>query len=384
MDLDPLVNENVQYVSTAIDGGVDIINNENWSDLTFFNYSNGVFDMNNTSQTGYQKVIDHTSGKLFYKEGEVMRFVNGNYQFFDSINSGLTGAVIKDAQRDSQGNIWFSCEDGFVKFDGNTFNLEYAFDSGVLQNVTGYQFAIDDQDNFWFANRASGLFELIKFNGSSIEIFDANRPEFTVGSFYRVKASNNGEIYVYGDDKKLFKFDGVSFIEINALQDYLYSLKDFEVFNDQVYVSESNTGMYHYDGVDVHHYHERNSPMFSNNIRAIIVDGNGNLWMAFNGGISVFNNNQIVLDTDEYTEFNAEKLTNIYPIPFDASFTLALTHELEEGQIQITDIQGRVVHTQNIKELENSISLPSLNVGVYFYTVLQHGRILDQGKIIKR
>lgn len=76
----------------------------------------------------------------------------------------------------------------------------------------------------------------------------------------------------------------------------------------------------------------------------------------------------------------------VYPNPFNNSVTLEFFNmNIPNTEITIMDIYGRIVKTINISEgtTSTTIDLSNQGQGVYFYKVVQFGKTVESGKIIK-
>jgi hypothetical protein len=70
----------------------------------------------------------------------------------------------------------------------------------------------------------------------------------------------------------------------------------------------------------------------------------------------------------------------IRPNPFVASFSIQSNQEIQK--IEIIDLMGRVVVSQNIDGLEANINTSELPKGIYFINVYQDNKVNTQ-RIIK-
>jgi len=74
-----------------------------------------------------------------------------------------------------------------------------------------------------------------------------------------------------------------------------------------------------------------------------------------------------------------------YPNPFSTTATLAINSdkELKNAELHMYDVVGREVYTQNnIDNNRISINRNNLQTGIYFYTLLEEGQVLVNGKCI--
>jgi hypothetical protein len=74
--------------------------------------------------------------------------------------------------------------------------------------------------------------------------------------------------------------------------------------------------------------------------------------------------------------------TKLYPNPFSVSTTLELKVDPLNMYIIITDLYGKEIHNQIIKEKKTIISRNGLNPGIYFYRVMHRKNTMKAGKFI--
>ena len=72
----------------------------------------------------------------------------------------------------------------------------------------------------------------------------------------------------------------------------------------------------------------------------------------------------------------------IYPNPVDRQFSVHFSDIYQQTEIQLYDIQGRIVFQKQIQNGE-SINIEHLDTGVYVYLLNIEGKT-QRGKLIKR
>ncbi len=73
---------------------------------------------------------------------------------------------------------------------------------------------------------------------------------------------------------------------------------------------------------------------------------------------------------------------HLYPNPNSGNFTIEIPGELNNGEIEIRNILGQIVHKQPIKQGSNSIRTENLAKGIYNYSVMQSKEVMSKGKLI--
>lgn len=82
---------------------------------------------------------------------------------------------------------------------------------------------------------------------------------------------------------------------------------------------------------------------------------------------------------------NLSSSIKVYPNPFQDYLTIE-TDNQNEITIQFTDALGRIVEIVEMSPISSFQQLPThqLAAGIYFYTVYENGKLMDNGKVIKR
>lgn len=72
----------------------------------------------------------------------------------------------------------------------------------------------------------------------------------------------------------------------------------------------------------------------------------------------------------------------VYPNPTQGFFEIKIDSEITEGEFVLSDVLGRKVYSQKIKQGENEIKTQGLAKGLYYYSILQNKNILQADKIV--
>jgi hypothetical protein len=88
------------------------------------------------------------------------------------------------------------------------------------------------------------------------------------------------------------------------------------------------------------------------------------------------------------TEHQANKAVNVFPNPFAGYFNVQISPQaLENCQVQIINVAGAIVEQKNIPVGQNGVGVVSIGnslaKGFYFYRILQAGKEIAGGKVIK-
>lgn len=73
---------------------------------------------------------------------------------------------------------------------------------------------------------------------------------------------------------------------------------------------------------------------------------------------------------------------NIYPNPNAGNFNIVIEKEINNGELELRNILGQVVHKQNVKQGKNAIKTENLAKGIYNYSIMQNKEVVSVGKIV--
>ncbi|SFT44944.1 Por secretion system C-terminal sorting domain-containing protein [Lishizhenia tianjinensis] len=384
----PLVSNNIKDVCIGEEGEVRFLNEQAGSSLTdLMAVENNQFQTLHTLVAQGGKMIDHANGTFVYGVGdEVVLASPGTLSFYSSSNSDLSPLGTKIVAKDVQGNLWFAADDGLVKYDGNTLNLEYSFTTGVVMAATLRAFTIDVSGNFWMIVSNSNGRQLVQFDGTNYTVYDSNHPGLTDDNFKQVQASENGDVYMLSESGNLIKYDGSSFtylLDLNTIDPY-NDVTVLRVFLDQVWMGSNNREIIYYDGNNAQVFKTTNSPLLSNRIHGFAKDNAGNVWIATDQGISIYNENLVALHSEEsLNNVLEDKGVHIYPNPCSDRISVQLNSGEEGSRILFYNAQGAMIRNVDLHQMLQDVQI-NHEPGIYFYRIVKDGKLLHQGRLIKK
>nr|NQU92829.1 T9SS type A sorting domain-containing protein [Bacteroidota bacterium] len=91
----------------------------------------------------------------------------------------------------------------------------------------------------------------------------------------------------------------------------------------------------------------------------------------------------LITDVDDKQQKPDVKV-KIYPNPAGENVFISITPEKAGAQLEITDINGRSLHTENISNTESCIDLSGYSKGVYIFNIYDsNGMLLESKKVIR-
>ncbi|GAB5400481.1 MAG: hypothetical protein Aureis2KO_20660 [Aureisphaera sp.] len=281
---------------------------------------------------------------------------------------GLVSNTIWETFQDSQGDVWFTGL-GISQFDGTTFtnydliNGEVFFSETMVEDTVG---------NYWFASSLG----LLKFDGTDWEIF-TSADGFSTDRPGALFLDSNGDLWVasYLNGSGIDRFDGTTVTNytfsdgINNI-DVRYSNAIAEDSNGILYFG-TNFGIAVFDGTDWTSI-ALSDGLPSEQVRSIIEDTEGNLWITTFAGVSKYDPTLGIFET-------LKESFTVYPNP--ANDALHIGSGAQIAQVEVYSILGTKVLDK--KYVENTpIDVSSLAAGTYIVKVSDINDLVGFKKII--
>ena len=203
---------------------------------------------------------------------------------------------------DSKGNIWIGTDRrGLIHCDINTLQMEPVHPKGVnrfqiAEDVISIQSVyVDDTDLLWVGTEKSGL----AYYGDNIYKFQS----LINGDITAIAEDSNGKIWYGTGDKGLVDYEGtLASQKITVMT---------TTSDGSLWVGSKQNGLTRIkDGVSTIYSAARDSmkTLIDDHINALSCDKSGNLWIATNGGLQVYNPRMNTFSS--YTRENGMLTTN--------------------------------------------------------------------------
>ncbi|HPN42715.1 MAG TPA: two-component regulator propeller domain-containing protein [bacterium] len=273
--------------------GISMYNGNEWQNLTTENSLLGDNHINTMAVDKNNKVWCGTNKGLYNYDGT-------NWQSFTKANGQLQSNIIRDIFFESNNKLWLATEGGGVHYYENEQWLNYNKDnSGLLENYIMCAF-VDSKNQKWFG---TGYGRVYCYNDTTWTVFDStncilpfdstykSNPSATINSFSEDK---NGNLWV-GGTSGLFFYNGSEWRKVTIsreLQTGCITTIAVDRQNNKWY--GTNNG-----GVSVdrngtwQNYDTSNSAFGLNLIIDIAVDSSGNVWIASNWGVFIYNGDSL-------------------------------------------------------------------------------------------
>jgi PKD domain/Secretion system C-terminal sorting domain len=179
---------------------------------------------------------------------------------------------------DTQGNKWFGTENGVSKFDGRTWT-NYDRNNSGLPHYRVYSIAIDAQGTKWF-----GTFDGVsKFDGRIWTHYNSNNSGLAYDQVIAIAIDAQGNKW-FGIHDGVSKFDGTNWTTYNSRNSGLSRHFVVTVTADSqgnMWFGSKGGGVTKFDGTNWTVYKVVNSRVGSNDIRAMLVEGDDKWFVGF-------------------------------------------------------------------------------------------------------
>ena len=257
---------------------------------------------------------DQLDNIWLYGQGTLMMY-NKSAETWDTSTGerlGLTGVGvdrnINGMAGDKSGNIWIASDQlGLLKMDVNTHATESVQPRNINQNpqyvdhMSIQSVYVDDTDLLWVGTEKSG----VAFSGAYIYRFGARH----YGDVSAMAQDANGTIWYGTSDKGVIDYNGpLASLKVSAMAC---------TPDGSLWVGSKRNGLTRIKGGNATIYSlakDSTATLIDDHINALCSDKIGNLWIATNGGLQVYNPkmNTFSSYTRENGKLNTNNITSLF------------------------------------------------------------------------
>ncbi|MBL51975.1 MAG: hypothetical protein CMG57_08475 [Candidatus Marinimicrobia bacterium] len=258
--------------------GLTILDGENF---TNYNYSDGVGNgsVRSLLLEGNNMWIGTQNGLVFYN-GKKFK----NYNIYDGLPSNVINSIVKSPK----GEIWIATNNGLSIYDGMSFK-----NSSILKGLNTRQvndiYFDENSDILVSTNR--GISKL-REDGTfyTLDPVRAGDDKWLANMFTMAK-SKDGMYWFAGWQYGAWKYDPSSIRNLTVNDSIPLSLKSRMIVDPEktLWVGTNGQGIYEIKNEKLKKIYTMQDGLRSNNVKDISMDNYGNLWIATNRGISMFN-----------------------------------------------------------------------------------------------
>lgn len=308
--------------------------------------------------------------------------LNDSIYYYNTDNSPLESNYVKCASFDKQNNIiWFGTDHGLYGLSENVWSVYNTSNSNLDYNSIR-DICVDTNSNVWIITENSNYISL--FNGSffeSIPSFSSLNPSYSNKS---IELDKMGNIWLGTFDYGLFKLENENWINFipEGTNESRYHIFTFSFDNQNDLWVSTPMGVSYFKNLEWETFDLNNSSLSSMDVMCFEFDVYNNVWMGTNGGgISVYNSNEVVLNSDE--NLLLERL-HAYPNPINDYLIIELDTEINQNIFKLFDQNGKIVLTKIIDNHKTTLDTNLLEIGMYFYILETKDGFVKTGKLIKR
>lgn len=264
----------------------------------------------------YCIAIDKQGNKWIGCDNGIIRFSGNSWEHYLISETGLFQSNITSVAVDTSGNIWAANFWGVIFNDGTGWELLDASGTGV--SLSGIEDIVPDKlGNVWFAK---GQYNLPKFDGQQWTNYSISHLTLGTSAKPALEVDDDGNLWVM-DEEKLHKYDGnewVTYItEENSGLSMYYNIDCGP--GNLVWCFYDNDKVEVFDGSGWTDYYFEDLPL----VNDILASDNGVTWLGSESGL-------FKIENGLWTRFNISEVT----------FTNNILHDIEidrEGKKWIVD-----------------------------------------------
>jgi|GEM_PF-3700086 len=223
---------------------------------------------------------------------------NFNYENYTTLNSEIPENIISSIQIDKNQKLWLGVgTSGLIGFDGNNWEIVNNINPKIPKCKI-MSICLDSTFNIWIATFGYGIF--VKINDEIIN-FNKNNSSLITDSIRCLVTDDKGTIWAGSHHNGLFKFNG---------QDWEnYNIKNSEICSDTIFsmvlqksklIIGTNLGLSIFNQENWENTDSINSSLPDRYLNTIAVDSNSNIWCgSIKFGFSKIYNQQIELFNSE-------------------------------------------------------------------------------------
>jgi ligand-binding sensor domain-containing protein len=259
------------------DRGIVRIADDKWQIFSGMNVP-ALAGRNNTTWT-VGLTVDRKDNVWVLSQNNVVRYDGRNWITYDTSNSPLK--LVRKIYADRAGILWFCTFNGLVRYDGANWTTFSMANSPIASNdVRGVY--LDNNGTVWIAT-SQGINKMTNGAWSTINKSNSDLPD---SEFTCINGDRNGNIWAgMGERDKcyLVKIDTAGHPTVFTTANIWNITADDNT--GKLWLATNGQGLVCFDGAQFSHFDQTNSPVPGKIVSDILIDRNGDKWMATFGGL---------------------------------------------------------------------------------------------------
>lgn len=360
-------NSNSTWIGTI--AGLNYFNGTQWTTLTTQN--SGLPD-NHINST-----LREENGTLWVAtDNGLAKLYDHEWIIYNTSNSALPVNIIKCITIDQTGNKWIGTwGGGLVKFDNINWTVYNTSNSQIPGNGIN-SVTVDSNNVVWVGTFSNGIGV---FDNGNWTVYNTTNSALQSNDVKTIAFDKDNNTWI-GTGSGIVRINGNIWTVINhSITGFAFqAVNDIDCTKNTWFATDN--GIIEYDGTHWISYRADNSSLPVNDVRAINLDNNMNMWIATaGGGLAIYNSEGVVLSVAEAEA--AINSLNIFPNPANGEVKFNFTTvEAGPAELAVYDMQGRRVCTLLNEEVsagkhELRYDTNTLPAGVYIWWVRFKDRI---------
>ncbi len=276
--------------------------------------SEGIPMLKRNRNKGLKAFADQLDNIWLYGQGTLYMYNKSVGMWDNTIGSqlGLTNVSvdrnINSMAGDRNGNVWIGSDQlGLLKMNVNTKHIESVQPRNIndgqwfKENIGIQSVYVDDTDLLWVGTEKSG----VAYSGEYIYRFGSN----LIGDITAISQDNNGNVWYGTSDKGVVGFNGnLASLKVSAME---------TTPDGSLWVGSKRNGLTRIKNGSSTIYSlakDSMTTLIDDHVNALCTDRLGNLWIATNGGLQVYNSrmNTFSSYTRENGKLNTNNITSLF------------------------------------------------------------------------
>ena len=270
--------------------------------------------LGNRKNKSLRAFADKMDNIWMYGQGTLFMYNKSNNSWDTTIGDhlGLTGIGVdrnvNGMASDKKGNIWIGSDQlGLLLMDINTHEVEPVQPRNIndsqwiTEKVSIQSVYVDDTDLLWVGTEKSG----VAYSGSFIYRFGSEH----IGDITAIAQDDNGNVWYGTSDKGVLNYDGpLASLKVSAMA---------TTSDGSLWVGSKRNGLTRIKNGSATIYSlakDSMATLIDDHINALCTDKVGNLWIATNGGLQVYNPkmNTFSSYTRESDKLHTNNITSLF------------------------------------------------------------------------